>query len=141
MLIRLDCVIFTSSGTRKGRGGLGSIYVFASGNGGRVDDHCGCDGFVNMPETIAIGGIDYCGQIPFYAERCPGMMAVTYSSGSNINKRITTIDLNGKCTNDFTGTSAAAPIASGEFFICIFNESYRIHPRFPGLFSCLSDVC
>lgn len=107
-------IISTVPGTRNGRGGLGSIFVFASGNGGRVDDHCGCDGFVNMPETIAIGGVDYCGQQPFYAERCASLMAVTYSSGSNINKKITTIDLRGKCTNDFSGTSAAAPVASGE---------------------------
>ena len=103
-------------GTRNGRGGLGSIFVFASGNGGRVNDHCGCDGFVNMPETIAIGGVDYCGRQPFYAERCPGIMAVTYSSGSasNWKKKLATIDWFGRCTELFDQTSAATPIASGE---------------------------
>ena len=80
-----------------------------------MDDHCGCDGFVNMAETIAISAVDYCGRTPFYAERCSGIMAVTFSSGSNINKKITTIDLRGKCTDEFSGTSAAAPVASGEF--------------------------
>ena len=54
---------------KSGRDGLGSIYVFATGNGGKNKDHCGCDGFVGMVETIAISSVDYCGNIPFYAER------------------------------------------------------------------------
>lgn len=102
-------------GARIGRGGLGSVYVWATGNGGRNSDHCACDGFVNMVETIAISAIDYCNRIPFYTEACPGVFAVTYSSGpSTVTSRmITTTDLKGKCTNMHSGTSAAAPVAAG----------------------------
>ena len=66
-----------------------------------------------MVETIAISSVDFLGKIPFYAEPCSGIMAVTFSSGSNIMKRITTIDLYNKCTDNFSGTSASAPVASG----------------------------
>jgi proprotein convertase subtilisin/kexin type 5 len=31
-------------GIRKGRRGLGSIFIWASGNGGRKQDNCNCDG-------------------------------------------------------------------------------------------------
>ena len=40
-----------------GRGGLGSIIVFASGNGGSAGDNCNADGYTNSIYTIAIGGI------------------------------------------------------------------------------------
>ncbi|XP_066931193.1 furin-like [Clytia hemisphaerica] len=133
------------NGIESGRGGLGSIYVFATGNGGKNKDHCGCDGFVSMVETMAISSVDYCGNIPFYAERCTGIMAVTYSSGSNPDKKITTIDLGGKCTNYFTGTSASAPVAAGIFALAlevnsnltwrdmqqlVVHSSDKIKPRF-----------
>ena len=38
----------------KGRKGLGSIYVWASGNGGKDDDNCNCDGYTNSIYTISI---------------------------------------------------------------------------------------
>ena len=38
----------------KGRRGLGSIYVWASGNGGKDDDNCNCDGYTNSIYTISI---------------------------------------------------------------------------------------
>lgn len=31
-------------GVTRGRGGLGSIFIWASGNGGREHDNCNCDG-------------------------------------------------------------------------------------------------
>jgi len=104
-----------------GRDGLGSIFVVATGNGGRNNDHCGCDGFVNMAETISISSVDFMGKIPFYAEACSGILAVTLSSGSDSTKRITTIDLYNRCTDNFSGTSAAAPVASGNRIIRIIN--------------------
>lgn len=42
------------SGFRTGRGGLGALYIWASGNGGATDD-CNADGYANSPLTIAIG--------------------------------------------------------------------------------------
>lgn len=37
-------------GVNTGRGGKGSIFVFASGNGGTTDDNCNADGYVNRCE-------------------------------------------------------------------------------------------
>ncbi len=39
----------------KGRYGYGNIFVFASGNGGRVDDNCNFDGYANSVYTLTIG--------------------------------------------------------------------------------------
>ncbi len=44
------------NGIRTGRGGLGSIYVVASGNGGGVYDSCACDGYASSIYTVSVGG-------------------------------------------------------------------------------------
>jgi hypothetical protein len=44
-------------GVHKGRGGKGSIFVFASGNGGSAGDNCNADGYTNSIYTIAINAI------------------------------------------------------------------------------------
>ncbi|EGD72409.1 protease PC6 isoform A [Salpingoeca rosetta] len=98
-------------GIAKGRGGLGSIYLFASGNGGSADD-CNCDGYTNSPYTLSIGAIDEHNNVPYYTEKCASTLAVTYSSGSG-TRSITTVDLHNGCTHAHTGTSAAAPLAAG----------------------------
>jgi len=107
-------------GIRKGRNGLGSIFVWATGNGGRFNDYCSCDGYINSPYTISIGAVDNCGHSPWYAEACPGTLAVTYSSGqAGEDLQIATTDLHGKCTKEHTGTSAAAPLAAGIFALVL----------------------
>lgn len=70
------------NGVQNGRNGLGSIFVFASGNGAASDDNCNFDGYTNSIYSITIGAIDYKGQRPYYSEACSANMAVTYSSGS-----------------------------------------------------------
>ncbi|KXS19863.1 hypothetical protein M427DRAFT_41691 [Gonapodya prolifera JEL478] len=102
-------------GIRNGRGGLGSIYVFASGNGGGFKDNCNYDGYTNSIWTITIGAIDRENEHPTYAESCTALMAVTYSSSGHGGSYIFTTDVGeqGVCTEGHGGTSAAAPIASG----------------------------
>ena len=39
-------------GVKEGRGGLGSIYVWASGNGGKFQDNCNCDGYATSIFTV-----------------------------------------------------------------------------------------
>lgn len=41
--------------TPQGRNGLGSIFVWASGNGGMAHDNCNCDGYTNSIWTLSIG--------------------------------------------------------------------------------------
>lgn len=47
-------------GATKGRDSKGSIFVYASGNGGRSGDNCNCDGYANSIFTIAIGEFSLC---------------------------------------------------------------------------------
>ncbi|GLD48718.1 proprotein convertase subtilisin/kexin type 4-like protein [Lates japonicus] len=64
-------------GAHKGRGGKGSIFVWAAGNGGMHHDHCGADGYVNTIYSIAIGAVTQTGKPAYFGEPCPGVMDVT----------------------------------------------------------------
>ncbi|CAG0912487.1 unnamed protein product [Notodromas monacha] len=75
-------------GVTQGRKGKGSIFVWASGNGGREHDNCNCDGYTNSIWTLSI------------------------SSASEHGDVVTT-DLHHGCTQTHTGTSASAPLAAG----------------------------
>lgn len=69
-------------GVAQGRNGLGTIYVWASGNGGSKDDNCNCDGYLASIYTISIGSASQKGEFPWYGEVCASTLAVTYSSGA-----------------------------------------------------------
>jgi len=101
------------NGINKGRGGLGSIYVWASGNGGRHDDSCNCDGYTASIYTLSISSSSDHGESPWYSEACASTLATTLSSGAHGEKRIVTTDLRNQCTERHTGTSASAPLAAG----------------------------
>nr|XP_029498237.1 PC3-like endoprotease variant B [Oncorhynchus nerka] len=98
-----------------GRGGKGSIFVWASGNGGLVNDHCGADGYVNSVYSIAIGAVTHMGKPAFFGEPCPAVMAVTLTGASleNTLPLVTVSNLGDGCVTHFAGTSSAAPIAAG----------------------------
>lgn len=68
-------------GIQEGRGGLGSIYVFASGNGAASGDNCNFDGYTNSIYSITVGAVDRAGHHPYYSELCSAQLVVTYSSG------------------------------------------------------------
>ncbi|XP_071506796.1 neuroendocrine convertase 2-like [Diadema antillarum] len=118
-----------SEGAKQGRNGKGSIFVWASGNGGNKQDHCGADGYVGNIHTIAISSINDHGRLSYFVESCPAIMAVTLSGGPQSTMEIrdgrfhwnlvTTTDLYGNCTTGFVGTSSAAPLASGMFAIIL----------------------
>lgn len=99
-------------GIRNGRGGKGSIFVWASGNGGRDQDNCNCDGYTNSIWTLSISSATEKGRVPWYSEACSSTLATTYSSGSLGEKQIVTTDLHHSCTSSHTGTSASAPLAA-----------------------------
>lgn len=104
-------------GVLAGRKGYGSIFVVASGNGGHFKDNCNFDGYANSIYTVTIGAVDEIGDMPYYAEHCAAMLAVTYSSGQGMQRNIVTTDwrlgTGTGCTDKHTGTSAAAPLAAG----------------------------
>ncbi|KAK2713282.1 hypothetical protein QYM36_009226 [Artemia franciscana] len=107
------------NGIMRGRKGKGSIFVWASGNGGRYEDSCNCDGYTNSIFTLSISSATQNGLKPWYLEECSSTLATTYSSGRpGLDKSIATTDMDGAlrpdkvCTVDHTGTSASAPIAA-----------------------------
>ncbi|KAJ2496914.1 pheromone processing endoprotease [Coemansia sp. RSA 1972] len=106
------------NGVQNGRNGLGSIFVFATGNGGSAGDNCNFDGYTNSIYTISIGAINHLDKHPYYSEQCSAQLAVTYSNGDN--RGIVTTDLGlRKCTDRHGGTSAAAPLGAGVFALAL----------------------
>ncbi|CAK7294237.1 Proprotein convertase subtilisin/kexin type 4 [Vulpes lagopus] len=100
-------------GVTKGRGGLGTLFVWASGNGGLHYDNCNCDGYTNSIHTLSVGSTTEHGRVPWYSEACASTLTTTYSSGVATDPQIVTTDLHHQCTDKHTGTSASAPLAAG----------------------------
>ncbi|XP_064106409.1 furin-like protease 2 isoform X1 [Macrobrachium nipponense] len=108
------------NGVIRGRHGKGSIFVWASGNGGRHTDNCNCDGYTNSIFTLSISSASQRGYKPWYLEECSSTLATTYSSGTpGVDASVATVDMDGDlraehiCTIEHTGTSASAPLAAG----------------------------
>ncbi|KZT27305.1 hypothetical protein NEOLEDRAFT_1088803 [Neolentinus lepideus HHB14362 ss-1] len=106
------------NGIQNGRGGKGSVYVFASGNGAQHDDQCNFDGYTNSIYSITVAAVDFKGLHPYYSEACAANMVVAYSSGSGNNIVTTDVGKN-KCATTHGGTSAAAPNAVGVFALAL----------------------
>uniref|UniRef100_A0A7N8XGI2 Proprotein convertase subtilisin/kexin type 5b n=1 Tax=Mastacembelus armatus TaxID=205130 RepID=A0A7N8XGI2_9TELE len=112
------------NGIRSGRKGRGSIFVWASGNGGRSRDHCSCDGYTNSIYTISISSTAESGRKPWYLEECSSTLTTTYSSGENYDRKIITTDLRHRCTDSHTGTSASAPMAAAIIALALEANSH-----------------
>jgi subtilisin family serine protease len=112
--------------TSSGRGGKGSIILWAGGNGGDVQDNSNHDGYANSIYTIAIGATDSAGRQSYYSEPGSNLVVCAPSSGITDTLGITTTDRTGTLgyntastasggdyANDFGGTSSATPSATG----------------------------
>jgi subtilisin family serine protease len=102
----------------QGRGGDGSVVVFASGNFNQ--DFSGVAFPANVPGVITVGAIDNDGNIWNYSSRGSEMDLVAPSGNVNNTGDVRTTDrpgvngyTNGNYTNTFGGTSAACPQVSG----------------------------
>ncbi|KAH9479765.1 Protease KEX1 [Psilocybe cubensis] len=105
-------------GINEGRDGKGSVFVFASGNGGIGEDQCNYDGYTNSIYSVTVSAIDHTGKKPAYSEACAANMIAAYSSGSQ--KYIVTTDVGkNRCARTHGGTSAAAPNAVGVFALAL----------------------
>jgi len=95
-----------------GRGGLGSIHVWAAGNGGS-NDNVNFDGYASSIYTIAVGAVTDTGQRSGYSE--PGSAKLISAPSDGGGQAITTTTLvdNGSYTDRFNGTSSATPLVSG----------------------------
>ena len=100
-----------------GRNGLGSLYVWAAGNGRDRGDNCAYDGYIQQADVMAIGAVTHLGRAASYSEACPAVYACAPSSGDGLG--ITTMDVptttngNNMCRNNFGGTSSATPFVAG----------------------------
>jgi subtilisin-like proprotein convertase family protein len=111
--------------TTVGRGGSGTIYVWAAGDGAENNDNSNYDGAANMPETIAVGSVDDKGVKVTYSEPGANLVVVAPSGGKSSGYNIVTTDIpTGEpptdpaappdgYTYDFEGTAASAAIVSG----------------------------
>ncbi|MEM9372478.1 MAG: S8 family peptidase [Planctomycetota bacterium] len=93
-----------------GRSGLGTIFVWAAGNGGS-EDRVDYDPFASSRHTIAINPLAESGTSPDYAEPGSSVFAVTPSDGDG--RGIYTTANASLFNPDFGGTSAACPQAAG----------------------------
>ena len=103
---------------QNGRGGKGTIYVFAAGNGKAKHDNCNFDGYTNSIYSITIGAVDKEDQSPYYSEECSAQLVVTYSSGGGDGIHTTDVGKH-KCTGVHGGTSAAGPLAAGVYALVL----------------------
>ena len=106
-------------GVNDGRNGKGSIYVWASGDGGQ-DDDCNCDGYAASMWTVSINSAINTGENAHYDESCSSTLASTFSNGAkDPHTGVATTDLYDRCTQTHSGTSAAAPEAAGVFALAL----------------------
>lgn len=103
-----------------GRNGLGTIFVWAGGNGLENEDNSNYDGYANDIHTIAVGASNSQGEQSFYSESGANLIVVGPSSGDSPALEITTTDRTGNngyqsgdYTDDFGGTSSSTPTVAG----------------------------
>ena len=100
-----------------GRGGLGTVFAWAAGNGG-TNDRVDYDPYAASRFTLAIGAISNFDSASNFNELGSSMAVVAHSSGGSLG--ITTTDLTGSSgysggnyTNNFGGTSSSSPLGAG----------------------------
>lgn len=119
----------------QGRGGRGTIYVWAAGNGGRscgeviggiiinkkCNNNSNYDGYANYRKVIAVGALklnrvtmpDGKMKKADFSEKGANILLSAPGKGITTT-RVTPLNSNGRrYTNRFSGTSAAAPMISG----------------------------
>lgn len=106
-----------ASAAHSGYGGLGSIYVWAGGNGKKRGDNCAYDGYVCSPYVLAVGAVTQQNVSAVYSEACECIFACAPSSGDGggivAPSPVWNAQRDNGCNNDFGGTSAAAPFVAG----------------------------
>lgn len=96
-----------------GRGGLGTVLVWAGGNGAEDNDRTDYDPLANSRHTLCIGAIGDGDRITSYSEPGASLHAVAYSSGTGRAIYTTSVQTDSSYAPQFGFTSAAAPLASG----------------------------
>lgn len=96
-----------------GRGGLGAVVVFASGNSGDQGDDANYHNLLNSRYTVTVGAVSESGNLAYFST--PGAPVLVVAPGESVR----TLDREGSAgysSRDYatvSGTSFAAPIISG----------------------------
>ena len=108
--------------SKYGNGGKGIINVWASGNGGEYGDDCNADQYQRRLDVISISGVNYTGLPCDYAENCAALFAAVPGTA------IATSVIYGDCEENFDGTSAACPVATGVLAL-VLEANPSLAPR------------
>jgi subtilisin family serine protease len=98
------------NGVMYGRGGLGSIYVWAAGNGGQQNDNVNYDGYANSRFTIAVGSHGFYGGLAPYSEPGAALLLTTPASGEGRRLLVGATGSN-NCDQMFSGSSGSAYVS------------------------------
>ncbi len=98
-----------------GRGGLGTVFVWAGGNGADSKDRTDYDPYASSRFAICVGAIDDDDDKSYYSEPGSSLMVVAHSSGGPGpgDEQIYTTKGGSAYTMTFGGTSTSAPIVAG----------------------------
>ena len=118
-----------ASAASTGRGGLGTIFLFAAGNSGELDQSPNYNALQNSIYTICVGAFDSQGRQSFYSEPGANLLIAGPSNGDLPALGKTTTDRTGTdgynsgttagelpdddYTQEFGGTSSATPTVAG----------------------------
>ena len=101
-------------GVESGYGGKGAFYVWGAGNGYLSGDNTNLDEFTNYFAVTTACGIGYNDRRAVYSDVGASLWVCAPSGdGTGGTRHMTTTDPGGRYTDEFAGTSAAAPIVSG----------------------------
>ena len=115
---------------RSGRGGLGTVFVFAGGNEREVRLDANYSNLTNHHETIAVAAVDRSGKVAPYSSpgasllvAAPAASVTTDRPGANgFNDGFGRDLADPDHTRSFGGTSAAAPVVSGMVALLLETE-------------------
>lgn len=100
----------------EGRGGLGTVIVFAAGNG---NESTAADPFASHPLTVAVAAVDDTGRKSYYSDFGASVDVSAPSDGGRTSGIWTTAlrgtgdQQGGLYMDNFGGTSSAAPVVTG----------------------------
>lgn len=109
------------TGTSNGRGGKGTVYVWAAGNGRSDGDNLSYDGLASSRYVIAVGASTATGAQASYSESGPALL-VNAGGGSGAGGGIVTTDRTGAVSEagnyttlaeGISGTSFSTPVVAG----------------------------
>jgi len=98
---------------QNGRGGLGTIIVWAGGNGRGSIDRTDYDPYASARQVVCVGAVGNADLVASYSEPGASVLVCAPSNPGTGGSGIVTTTGSSSYTSGFGGTSAACPIAAG----------------------------